>query len=471
MDESSGVESCPNDMTTCASSEWAQTRKLGQTSANKVFLQHWRSWFTQDHAYQLKDLKLDHIHIPLGFYVFLDMHALPGVAAKDQMFAGNVTSEVEFYQDYSYQCALTWSAILMAMTHLDPDFQNVVGIECVNEPLSNATLTPGLEQYYADFITMTRVIEYALGVRCETDLSKAMERSKSSKNVLRAIKAAISLFPIYVAKAGLDHSASELVQKLTSFLKQPGSVTSTTKNESPEDFSLSRKRMGYHNFKEPSCHQKLLRKRIHSAEINPAFDVLGAQREKSWKPKISKSCITTIAMSKQWQWAGPAASMVPHTIGPAAYDDHMYYSFGGMADANFYSYMQTMCNQDHLEQARKSNEIPYCHGEFSLATDFNATDDQLRAWGDAQRFWFSQENYWTFKKSECKLLGLVPCKRFWSFRLGAPTEPDLTPQFIKQWSYLQAVESGVWPREPSEYFNPSVCEPYINNIRNANNTY
>ncbi|MBW0519570.1 hypothetical protein O181_059285, partial [Austropuccinia psidii MF-1] len=318
-----------------------------------------------------------------------------------------------------------------------------------------ATLTPGLEQYYADFITMTRVIEYALGVRCETDLSKAMERSKSSKNVLHAIRAAIPLLPIYMAKAGLKNSASELVEKLTSFSKPQGYVTSTPENESPEDFYISRQKMGYHKLKEPSGHQKFLRKRIHSAEIVPASDVSDDQQEKSWKKsKTSKSCITTIAMSKRWQWAGPAASMVPHTIGPAGYDDHMYYSFGGVAEANFDSYMQTMCNQDHLAQAQKRNEIPYGHGEFSLATNFNATDDQLRAWGDAQRFRFSQENYWTF----------------WSFRLGAPTEPDLTPQFIKQWSYLQAVESGVWPREPSEYFNPSVCEPYTNNTQNASNT-
>ena len=33
---------------------------------------------------------------------------------------------------------------MTALTHLDPNFGSVAGIEAVNEPLMNASLTPGL---------------------------------------------------------------------------------------------------------------------------------------------------------------------------------------------------------------------------------------------------------------------------------------------------------------------------------------
>ncbi len=32
---------------------------------------------------------------------------------------------------------------MTALSHLDPDFSNVIAIEAVNEPIMNATLTPG----------------------------------------------------------------------------------------------------------------------------------------------------------------------------------------------------------------------------------------------------------------------------------------------------------------------------------------
>jgi aryl-phospho-beta-D-glucosidase BglC (GH1 family) len=76
-----------------------------------------------------------------GFHVTLDMHALPGVSASNQMFAGNVTSDVQFYKDHNYQRALTWSAVLTSMSHLDPDFSSVVAIECINEPLSDVRIS------------------------------------------------------------------------------------------------------------------------------------------------------------------------------------------------------------------------------------------------------------------------------------------------------------------------------------------
>ena len=45
--------------------------------------------------------------------------------------------------DYNYHRALVWTAIMTAMSHLDPDFKNVVSIQAVNEPIMDAKKTPG----------------------------------------------------------------------------------------------------------------------------------------------------------------------------------------------------------------------------------------------------------------------------------------------------------------------------------------
>jgi len=37
---------------------------------------------------------------------------------------------------------------------------------------------------------------------------------------------------------------------------------------------------------------------------------------------------------------------------------------------------------------------PVWYGEFSLATQFNATDDFLRKWADAQKLTYSQSAGW-----------------------------------------------------------------------------
>lgn len=468
-----GGESCPADSSSCAASEWSLARKLGQKRANEAFLKHWQSWFTQSHITKLKQLKLDHVRIPMGFWIVeelveppaelyaqggwmelkrglrqlheagfhvtLDMHALPGVSASNQMFAGNVTSDVQFYIDHNYQRALTWSAILTSMTHLDPDFSSVVAILCINEPLSDASLTPGLEQYYTDFVTVTRAVEYAMGVECEVDLKSSVDRLSKSRNGLLALRAAIPLIPIYAAKAkvALD---PQVLAKLKQFTSGPPTGV-TTAPPPVKTGTVPLKRSSSHPASSPSSTKHLKRQLYPKRGLNSPL--------KRSNHGSLNSCLATMAMPKRWQWKGDGASMANHTLGPAAYEDHMYFAYGGVADPNLKSYLSTICNSKYYQSAKEIGEVPYGHGEFSLATNFNATDDDLRAWGDAQRYVYNQEKFWTF----------------WTFRLGAKSgksEPALTQSFINQWSYLEAVEAGIWPKDPSAYYNPSVCQPYLN---------
>ena len=44
---------------------------------------------------------------------------------------------------YNYHRALVWTAVMATLSHVDPVFSSVVGIEAVNEEIMNSTLTPG----------------------------------------------------------------------------------------------------------------------------------------------------------------------------------------------------------------------------------------------------------------------------------------------------------------------------------------
>ncbi|KAA1106639.1 hypothetical protein PGT21_036756 [Puccinia graminis f. sp. tritici] len=470
-----GGEYCPKDSSSCAASEWGLARKLGQQLANESFLKHWQSWFNQDHVDRLKALNLDHVRIPLGFWIVeelveapaelyaqggwmelkrglrqlrdagfhvtLDMHALPGVSTSNQMFAGNVTSDVQFYKDHNYQRALTWSAVLTSMSHLDPDFSSVVAIQCINEPLTDANLTPGLEQYYSDFVTVTRVIEYAIGVECEVDLRESIYRLSQSKNSIAALHAAMPLIVTYASKANIVIDP-KVLDALQSFLLRPSPVATAP---SPVETTII-----------PATRRSIISAPAVSTKGSLACQ--SSQRNavnnahlKCSRSLTPRSCLATMAMPKRWQWKGEANSMANHTLGPAAYDDHLYYAYGGVAEPNIKSYVSTMCTQQDLQTAKKNGEEPYGHGEFSLAVNFNATHDDLRAWGDAQRFKYNQDHYWTF----------------WTFRLGQVLEPNLTQSYTETWSYFGAVDAGVWPRDPSQYFNPSICTPFLNSTDNS----
>jgi glucan endo-1,6-beta-glucosidase len=63
------------------------------------------------------------------------------------MFAGNCTTQVEFYNstdDYNYKRAVTWSIVMAFLSHVHPVFETVFTIEAVNEPIQDANQTPGL---------------------------------------------------------------------------------------------------------------------------------------------------------------------------------------------------------------------------------------------------------------------------------------------------------------------------------------
>ncbi|CAE6498075.1 unnamed protein product [Rhizoctonia solani] len=92
--------------------------------------------------------------------------------------------------------------------------------------------------------------------------------------------------------------------------------------------------------------------------------------------------------------------------------------------------------------AREANNSPLVFGEWSLATNFNASKEFLRDWADAQRFIYAgQADGWIF----------------WNFKIeeGSPNTP--------YWSYSEGLKAGYFTNDPSKLTNPDVCKPWIAN--------
>ncbi|KDN35660.1 hypothetical protein RSAG8_11403, partial [Rhizoctonia solani AG-8 WAC10335] len=129
-------------------------------------------------------------------------------------------------------------------------------------------------------------------------------------------------------------------------------------------------------------------------------------------------------------------------IGPQLYDAHLYFSFGGVADPNADAYMRIICNTDRVKKAVEANNSPLVFGEWSLATNFNASKEFLYDWADAQRFIYAgQADGWIF----------------WSFKIeeGSPNIPA--------WSFFESLKAGYFKNDPSKLTNPDVCKRWIGN--------
>jgi len=154
-----------------------------------------------------------------------------------------------------------------------------------------------------------------------------------------------------------------------------------------------------------------------------------------------KDQLITNFMDINWQFDNPANPSAA-AIGPQGYDNHLYYSFGGVADPNEDAYLTSICNLQRIQADAALGNSPLWFGEWGLPTQFNATDAFLFKWADAQKLAYSQGAGWLF----------------WNFKVE---KSKLAGNLSRQWSYLDGVELGFLTKDPSKVHNSSVCAPYI----------
>ncbi|KAI0731016.1 glycoside hydrolase superfamily [Earliella scabrosa] len=411
-----GENNCP--CATCIGSEFALAQAYPDT-VDQRFDKHWSTWFNQKDVDALVEAGINTVRIPLGYWlverlvdrrtefyprggilhlqrgvkalknagiaVILDHHALPGAQAVNQQFAGRCTNDPQFYTTYNYQRALVWTAVMTAVSHLDPDFESVFAIEAVNEPIMDALQTPGYGDFQKNFVQTMRAIEFLLGINVQ-GLDVDIKFSPSASNVTAAMSDAV---------AGSAKLNKEVADALLASI--------------PILVELSRK-------------------------LNFRLDFHGV-------PRRQRQPLITNFMDVNWQHNNPP-NPANAAIGPAAYDNHLYYSFGGVADANELAYMISICNLDRVERDAAVGDAPLWFGEWALPTQFSASDEFLFKWADAQKLAYSKGRGWIF----------------WNFKTEVSALAGDTP---RQWSYFEGLRRGYLTKDPSKLHDPDVCAPYI----------
>ncbi|KAG9224177.1 hypothetical protein CCMSSC00406_0006845 [Pleurotus cornucopiae] len=271
---------------------------------------------------------------------------------------------------------------MTGMAHLDPMFKGAVSIQAVNEPIMDATLTPGYGEFQKNFVLTVRAVEALLGIGVH---------------------------------AGFPHFSSA---NFTTVLIE----ASTTDQFNPEVQDAL------------AAAGPILLQIAAEFNIQPVFNVHaqdGGQREP----------LTTNFMDINWQFNDPP-NPADATLGPQGYDNHLYYSFGGVADPNPDAYLQSICNLRRVENDAAVGNSPLWFGEWALSTQFDASDDFLRDWADAQKLAYSKGQGWIF----------------WSFKIEISPEAGDT---ARQWSYTEGVKRGYLTRKPAELHNPHVCDDFV----------
>ncbi|CAE6412240.1 unnamed protein product [Rhizoctonia solani] len=481
--EKMGGDSC-DDCSKCAASEFDLVKKLGQNRADQVFKEHWSTWFTQQDVNDIAAAGLNTVRIPLGYWiiedlvdreseyyprggleylkkglrmlkakgihVLLDFHAMPGVAAINQMFAGRCTADVQFYTDENYERALTWAAVMTRMTYQDPDFNTVFAIEAVNEPVMDASKTPGYGDYQRRFVQVVRSVENELGIQCQNlDPTKVIPNPSSAAADEAIIKRVTEKSASVMKNIRDQHGADP--SNPSSGIKLPITLG---------DDEIAAIRQGHGAGRLPlpmsASGAAALKHSNHARDVAPHVSGLEwhnahrrHHRKRSTCPTLTKdaarSCLMTSFMNKDWQFNNPP-NPADAANGPQLYDAHLYFSFGGVADPNADSYMRTICNTDRVQKAYADNNNPLVFGEWSLATNFDNTEGFLFDWADAQRHIYAgQGDGWIF----------------WSWKIeeGSP--------YVTQWSYSNAIKTGYFKKDPSQLTNPNVCGRWIANTNST----
>ncbi|TFK19960.1 glycoside hydrolase family 5 protein [Coprinopsis marcescibilis] len=418
-----GGQSC-SDCSKCIATEFAFAQAYPNT-VDATFNKHWTTWFNQTDVDQLVAAGLNTVRIPLGYWiveslvdrrteyfpkggihqlqrglrqlrnagitVILDHHALPGAQAENQMFAGRCTSSPQFYTPSNYHRALVWSGVMTALSHVDPAFETVASLHAVNEPIMDASKTPGYGTFQKNFVQIVRAVEIALGISVDQSYEDSKPPGvRSAHNVTEALN----------AMSGATNSFSgEVIQVLKDMIPIISGVA----------VQLS---------------------------VNMEFNQHGLREQLK-----NRTPLVTNFMDISWQHNNPA-NPADAAIGPQTYDNHLYYSFGGVADPNEEAYLSHLCNLDRIEKDAALGNTPLWFGEWSLSTQFSATDAFLHKWADAQKLQYSKGAGWIF----------------WNFKIEISARAGNT---ARQWSYMEGLRRGYFTLDPSKLHDPHVCDPYV----------
>ncbi|GAA5895682.1 uncharacterized protein JCM6883_001587 [Sporobolomyces salmoneus] len=206
-------------------SEWDCNEKNGLERMQSLYEEHWESFYSAADFEEMKALGLNSVRIPVGYWIIdfligadlfasgsfsylkqilrwckenslavvLDLHSVPGIAAKEESFAGRITDDPQFFNEDNYAKSYEILRNLTISTHCDEDFSTgkslfrsqlylkitdpqtpvVVMLMTINEPLQDPS-TSLTSTYYPGAQKAIREAEESVGIRCKDDFDECL---------------------------------------------------------------------------------------------------------------------------------------------------------------------------------------------------------------------------------------------------------------------------------------------------------
>ncbi|KAJ6605838.1 glycoside hydrolase family 5 protein [Mycena sp. CBHHK59/15] len=400
-----GGQHC-TDCSTCIASEFAFAQAYPKT-VDETFKGHWESWFNQDDVDALVAAGINTVRIPLGYWI-----VEPLVNRTSEFYPRGGLSQLR------RGLKLLEKAGIVAIL----DHHALPGVQTAGQQFTGRCTSD--VEFYTDYnyhraLIWTSVMTalthvdpaFANAVAIEAVNEPIMDASKTpnygdfQKNFVRVVRA--TEFLLGVPTPGFGAVPAPANGNFTVMLPQIADASLFT----PEVRSVL----------------------LDTVPILLQLGIIGLSHR--------QEPIITNFMDINWQRNNPA-NPADSKIGPQVYDNHLYYSFGGVADASESAYLTSICNLNRIQNDAALGNSPLLFGEWGLPTQFNATDDFLHKWADAQKLAYSKDAGWIF----------------WNFKVEKST---LAGDLARQWSYLEGVRLGYLTQDPSKLNDPNVCAPYI----------
>jgi hypothetical protein len=244
------------------------------------------------------------------------------------IFIFSCTSDVEFYvgivsivkgecvflktcsmqTPFNYGRTLTWTAVMTALSHLDPSFASVVSIEAVNEPIMDATQTPG----YGDcksYIPSLAVLS-----------SRLTPSSTVQKNFVRVVRAVELLLSIPVPNTKLDIAITTSNFTAALGMAAGSSIFNSEVKKALADASPILLKLGVQ-----FALKTIFDFKLSNAPFHSRFEPLTtAFMDRSWQHvsiaiPLEHLLLTNLASKNNPPNPADAAN------GPSLYDNHLYY--------------------------------------------------------------------------------------------------------------------------------------------------
>ncbi|KAJ7708852.1 glycoside hydrolase family 5 protein [Mycena rosella] len=394
------------DCSTCIGSEFALAQAHPKT-VDATFAQHWSSWFNQDDVDGLVAAGINTVRIPLGYWIVeplvnrqTEFYPRGGLAQlrrglKQLQNAGIVA----ILDHHALPGVQTANQMFTGRCTSDVEFYTPYNYHRALIWTSVMTTLAHVDPAFANAVAIEAVNEPIM------DAASTPNYGDFQKDFVRVVRATEFLLGVPTPGFGAIPAPAD------------GNFTAMLPNVKPSALFTAEVRSVLED----------------TVPILLGLGILGLSRRKDQ--------LTTNFMDINWQFDNPP-NPSDAQIGPQGYDNHLYYSFGGVADANPDAYLTSICNLNRVQADAALGNSPLWFGEWGLPTQFNATDDFLFKWADAQKLAYSQGAGWIF----------------WNFKIEIS---DLAGSLARQWSYEEGLRLGFLTKDPSQVHDENVCAPYI----------